>query len=855
MENKAEEKSLNEALTSLSSKFLIQSGRMEVDDAAMTSSFLKKKPENSEEVESLAVVQNEEVDEVLAELLSMGFTFEHSEIALSFCKENRENGKSLLESCLNWCLAVQTDNGSDNYPQIKDKTVATLKTGNLESPPPKIIVKSSIMEEATTEGVTIDYSTQDTIATILQNSFFTLNNAATNLFSTVSGVAAINNNSTKENEISQPAESVAVSNYTETFSHKLFKNPFTLSENKSMDSLTDSLNNFQAKIIKFHSFDEDFKNSSKMIAQQGKIIEDKNFTNYFESTNVVNENEDSFFNGSDNLLNTTTSDKLSTIRGSTQKLTTCIHAKSAKSVGNTQYPDFLLEQYNFYVEKCQELNEIPIEKLFLQVKSLIDTDLSLNLTSLDLKNIPINSNNVASLSHLLLCLKFLSSANLENTSLEDFGLKSILSSILTSCCPFTWLSLANNGKIKFSGIKFIAMFIKKVKWELSKQLKFLDLTGLPIDRKGMSYISYSLGAILKNDMNKKSNKPASLEILKLDNSKLGCSNEKESIVEIFSKGLCKSNLNSLSLSCCSILKNDAKYLFESLRFFKDVEKNLFQESKIVSIDLTGNLIKEGVSIIAEALPNNQALKNLILKNNQINSEGLKILADGLKINTVLEKLDVSCNPLYSNENPEGIHALKDALYYNSTLLNLSLTNIQLTSEGAIALAESLPSVKSLRFMDISSNPINVAGVLAISISLKFNQSITSLEILPFLNPPLPLQSSFFQKFVTKQPQVFPKKNFEEEEEIAKYLNDIVIYCQRNFEIRRQKTREMSNLVLDENCYFQEQNKIESSVATPDVEQIILEGESTLQLFNDIVKEFNDTGKCTQDELLHVRKII
>jgi hypothetical protein len=49
--------------------------------------------------------------------------------------------------------------------------------------------------------------------------------------------------------------------------------------------------------------------------------------------------------------------------------------------------------------------------------------------------------------------------------------------------------------------------------------------------------------------------------------------------------------------------------------------------------------------------------------------------------------------------------------------------------GAIALAEFLPETQTLRRLDLSDNPkIDIAGVMALSVSVRMNRSLQYLDV-------------------------------------------------------------------------------------------------------------------------------
>lgn len=66
---------------------------------------------------------------------------------------------------------------------------------------------------------------------------------------------------------------------------------------------------------------------------------------------------------------------------------------------------------------------------------------------------------------------------------------------------------------------------------------------------------------------------------------------------------------------------------------------------------------------------------------------------------------------------------------NHSLKDLCLTDTGLTTEAVIAIAESLAENKSLGRLDLSKNPlIDIAGMMAIAVSIRLNHSITFIDI-------------------------------------------------------------------------------------------------------------------------------
>ena len=85
-------------------------------------------------------------------------------------------------------------------------------------------------------------------------------------------------------------------------------------------------------------------------------------------------------------------------------------------------------------------------------------------------------------------------------------------------------------------------------------------------------------------------------------------------------------------------------------------------------------------------------------------------------------------PLASNSSPFKIQSLRTAFTLNTALKRLFLSSTQLTSAGAIALAEFLPESASLLHLDLTVNNIDLAGVMALSKGLKGNHVMRCLDL-------------------------------------------------------------------------------------------------------------------------------
>lgn len=72
--------------------------------------------------------------------------------------------------------------------------------------------------------------------------------------------------------------------------------------------------------------------------------------------------------------------------------------------------------------------------------------------------------------------------------------------------------------------------------------------------------------------------------------------------------------------------------------------------------------------------------------------------------------------------------MRTAFTLNTALKRLFLSSTQLTSAGAIALAEFLPESTSLLHLDLTVNNVDLAGVMALSKGLKANHVMRCLDL-------------------------------------------------------------------------------------------------------------------------------
>ncbi|BGO92036.1 hypothetical protein NBRC10512_001011 [Rhodotorula toruloides] len=188
---------------------------------------------------------------------------------------------------------------------------------------------------------------------------------------------------------------------------------------------------------------------------------------------------------------------------------------------------------------------------------------------------------------------------------------------------------------------------------------------------------------------------------------------------------------------------------------------------LLTLDVKGNDIRNGVTYIAQVLKRNRTLKVLNLSENRIDAQGLIVIGEALKYNTTLETLDMSHNPC-CGPTIEGIMALRSAMMVSPTLKRVFLNSTDLTSEGAIALAEFLPEARSILHLDLTSNQIDISGVMALAVSIKLNSTIRCLDLnIPFDDP-----------------------------DFSRFSQEILLQCVRNTELAQAKADEEARAAAD-----------------------------------------------------------
>ncbi|KAI9284031.1 hypothetical protein BC943DRAFT_326878 [Umbelopsis sp. AD052] len=383
----------------------------------------------------------------------------------------------------------------------------------------------------------------------------------------------------------------------------------------------------------------------------------------------------------------------------------------------------------------------------------------------DLKQMNLSRNSITHfasepLSDILSLDTGLLFLDLSHCDLTDASLKVILHSLLVND-KLRSLALAGNKKLTSAGYTYLSIYISK-----SRSIKYLDLSSNTIDKKSANSLSESLMLA------------TSLQTLMLDSCYLS-----PAILDVFSDAI----RTSVSLHEVSLRGNEFnKKAFQPLCSMLEIPlapKELLDCSGLVTLDLGGNDLRYGIRLLSKTLMQNNQLQTLNLQNCHLDSTALVPLADALKSNTALKKIDLSHNPLNA-PHQDGVYALKLALFMNRSLTDISMAKCNLHSEDAIAIAECLPENNVLSRLDLSGNPaIGIAGLLALSVSVKMSTALTFLDIAIPLNDP----------------------------DMAHLQNDIVSACTRNAQAMYDSVGTQDSLTAGNNC--------DTRASTPSMEQV------------------------------------
>ncbi|KAI8605287.1 hypothetical protein EDD21DRAFT_363983 [Dissophora ornata] len=391
------------------------------------------------------------------------------------------------------------------------------------------------------------------------------------------------------------------------------------------------------------------------------------------------------------------------------------------------------EIMNYYLVACSDREEPPIDRFVHDMQAAAKRPSNPLLTTIDLSGEPLPRKTLEPISDVLTLEFGLKQLYLDNCGFEDDTLKMLLYSLLLTD-TLTVLSVQDNKKIKSNGFKYISVFVKK-----TKALKVLNISGIAMEKRSVEFLAHALRVGRLGFGSR-------LEELRMDRCGL-----RGNLLEVMAPAIRESNLRHVSMRSNRIGSTGGVWIGVLMRDYDDqpnvtIPNNneeqgfrrvfpgisnpelLKRTHGVEVLDISDNDLRQGADYVAQTLRRNMSLKSLVMTNNNLDPARLSVLADALKLNIGLESLDLSgnrvCGPMIT-----GINALTQKLTYNKTLTRLTLSNTGLQSEGAIALAEFLPETSTLTQLDLTGNDlVDIAGVMALSVSIRMNKSLTCLDM-------------------------------------------------------------------------------------------------------------------------------
>ncbi|KAI8866638.1 RNI-like protein [Ramicandelaber brevisporus] len=479
------------------------------------------------------------------------------------------------------------------------------------------------------------------------------------------------------------------------------------------------------------------------------------------------------------------------------------------------------EALNLYLDSCASSDIEPVTKLTTTFTDYIRRRQP--LTSLNLSGEPLNGPMMSPFAEMLDLNFGLRQLDLEGCSIDSNSAKLVLHSLLYSG-TVEHLNLAHNLSLS-NGLRYVAIFLQR-----SLSIKQLDLTGVPIDDHGASYFvpalkqSRSLEVLILDGCKITSSSLAVLAYGLRASPTLHTVSLRGNQLNRHSSDAIALLLSPPSFSAPAVRRSSRRPSNASIEPIPTVVPNTATSSSIsgqpprrraaasrrrrftlsqvrqrglTSLDLSSNRISGCVRTVAFCMSRNSRLRSLSLANCGLDEVACSLLAPMLASNSAaaLESLNLSNNPrLCGSPGIAGIDSLRRALLSNTVLRSLFLSNTGLNTEGCIALAEFLPETKSLRRLDVSNNMAiyrdviarnssgpsiqqqleevsaeSVAGLMALSLSMKINHSLICVEV------------------------TIPPNN----EELERLSQDILRICVRNMEEQHAIEQSSSNSTNNE----------------------------------------------------------
>ena len=191
------------------------------------------------------------------------------------------------------------------------------------------------------------------------------------------------------------------------------------------------------------------------------------------------------------------------------------------------------------------------------------------------------------------------------------------------------------------------------------------------------------------------------------------------------EALCKLLKESNSLQSLHIDHNNL-----SIKSVVSIITGLIYNKSFIDLDISNSHFSVAILHCLSAFvlndKSNRKLTFLRLQDCCISSEGAVKLGAGLCSSTTLRYLNLSKNPI--GKHVMGVMTLAKVLVENKTLKELRLYECHINERGATVLAAALCKNSSLKLLNLGHNPIGMKGASSISEMLQHNTSLNELQL-------------------------------------------------------------------------------------------------------------------------------
>lgn len=176
------------------------------------------------------------------------------------------------------------------------------------------------------------------------------------------------------------------------------------------------------------------------------------------------------------------------------------------------------------------------------------------------------------------------------------------------------------------------------------------------------------------------------------------------------------HLTNLNISNNSFRSEGILAITHAIRHSTTLQSLLVKQSK---------LQKEGANAIAKLIRTNNHIKYLNISDNSLANGALKNICTAMEFNTSLLTLNISQIMCRKNH---GIAAFSNMLRVNKTLSSLYLSNNNISSENIKSVMEGLMENETLTILDLSNNDIGYGKDGNISKMLSVNSTLRKLDL-------------------------------------------------------------------------------------------------------------------------------